>query len=147
MTNSYEETCRMAATEQGLDPAVEVLKAAGVDVVVEQTGGFCMVAKVYGPVDSWVGITAADFWQPSEEEDDAQPPSYLVCFYSDEEDEGTVVAEDATLDDLATLVRQAPNRENMLRVRAHQAAVGYHVAATCEVCNPSGKAYVAEKES
>lgn len=51
---SYEETCKRAATDQGLDPltaAVEARKQdladAGVTYYVEQTGGFTMVATFY----------------------------------------------------------------------------------------------------
>jgi hypothetical protein len=50
----YEETCKRAATSQGLDPLTErvaarkgELDAVGAEYDVEQTGGFTMVATFY----------------------------------------------------------------------------------------------------
>lgn len=44
----YLVACKAAATAQGLDPVVEALTGAGIEVDVEQTGGFTMVAVVRG---------------------------------------------------------------------------------------------------
>lgn len=76
---NYETACAEAATDQGLDGIVQHLKGAGIEVEVEQTGGFCMVATVYvrRPGLAYIGITNEG------SEDD---PEYLVVPYADEED-------------------------------------------------------------
>lgn len=66
--NNYDEACKAAATNQGLDPALSALRAAGIRHELEQTGGFTMVVTV--PVqDGTIGITA--------DEDD----EFLAVFY------------------------------------------------------------------
>lgn len=45
----YEAACKHAATAQGLDPFVDAARAAGLNVEVWQTGGFCMVAAIAHP--------------------------------------------------------------------------------------------------
>lgn len=42
----YAEVCEWHTTEQGLDPIVEALRAAGVPHTVDQTGGFVMCVRV-----------------------------------------------------------------------------------------------------
>jgi len=86
---SYEEACRRAATDQGLDPIVAELAAAGITHHVEQTGGFTMVAVVplFTTRGAWVGITSGD-------------PGWFVVGYDSDEDEGTVVAESGGLVDV-----------------------------------------------
>lgn len=46
MTTTYAEACEWHATEQGLDPIAEELRAAGIPHTVDQTGGFCMLVRV-----------------------------------------------------------------------------------------------------
>jgi ribosomal protein L21E len=89
----YEAACKRATTNQGLDPVVAVLKGDGIKVVVDQTGGFTMVASVYHG-KTWFGITQGD--------DDG----YLVCFYEDEEADGKIVADGVHLKSLPDLVRK-----------------------------------------
>jgi hypothetical protein len=73
--DDYEAACKRAATEQGLDPVTEALQAAGLPVIIEQTGGMCMVAAVYDhDPERWVWIT---------ESYDDPPPAYLVVAYGD----------------------------------------------------------------
>ena len=85
MENTYEQACRAAATEQGLDPVTEALAAAGIPAEVEQTGGMTMVVVVE-VVDGVVGITA-------DGEDDSAP--YLVVHYVGTTWEETYGDEDA----------------------------------------------------
>ena len=70
----YDELERQAATAQGLDPVVDAMKAAGLPVVVEQTGGFTMVATVYAEDRSYMGVVC--------EGDD-----FLVCEFDANGDE------------------------------------------------------------
>lgn len=57
----YEARCAAATHGQGLEPIIAHLTAAGIRVVSEQTGGYCMVATVYGPDHaSRLGITIAE---------------------------------------------------------------------------------------
>lgn len=46
MPKTYEEECRAATAEQGLDPIIAALGAANLKCHVEQTGGYCMVVTV-----------------------------------------------------------------------------------------------------
>lgn len=64
----YDAACAAAATDQGLDPVVAALAEAGIDVAVEQTGGFTMVATVTVP--GGVAAVTAD-----------APGAYLVGQY------------------------------------------------------------------
>lgn len=90
----YEHRCRRAARDQGLDPVCEVLKETGIDHVVDQTGGFCMVVRVPVPDGTaWYGITAGD------------RHGYLVCRYADADDtDGKIVARAAKLSKLAWIL-------------------------------------------
>lgn len=94
----YELRCAEATTDQGLDPVIDTLKAAGLDVRAEQTGGFTMVACVYEAArpHHYVGIT----------EELHDQPGYLVVGYGpDGWQEGETLSETATLDDLEGLAR------------------------------------------
>ena len=42
----YAARCAHATTSQGLDPIIDVLRAAGIPYTVDQTGGFCMCVRV-----------------------------------------------------------------------------------------------------
>jgi len=57
----YQAACEYATEEQGLNPALEALEAAGVPVSVDQTGGFCMCVRVQGEDPKiYVWVTASD---------------------------------------------------------------------------------------
>ena len=86
--------CKEATTAQGLDPVVEVLTAAGHKVVVEQTGGFTMVATVYGEDGEYVAITCEG--DETGMVEDARPGAeYLVYVYDGSvDDEGTAITFD-----------------------------------------------------
>lgn len=56
---TYEETCKRAATNQGFDPIMETLAAAGVEYSLDQTGGFCMAVSV--PVPGGAYVFGSDF--------------------------------------------------------------------------------------
>jgi hypothetical protein len=45
----YDEQCKAATTDQGLDPVIEALTAAGIPHALEQTGGFTMAVTVEAP--------------------------------------------------------------------------------------------------
>lgn len=64
----YDEACKAAATQQGLDPITERLTAERIDVNVEQTGGFCMVAYADAGNDIRMGFT--------------YDGGYLMCLYT-----------------------------------------------------------------
>lgn len=95
----YESACIAATTAQGLDEVVDFLKANGEEVVVEQTGGFCMVATIYLTPDhrKYIGITNEGEW--------------IVSLYEEDED-GEIDAGDGeccfveTLDDVLRVVRR-----------------------------------------
>ena len=78
----YDLACRQAATDQGLDPALDALRGAGLPVTVEQTGGFCMVLAVYAEDRRYVMVT-------TQAEYDGDGPGWLVCQYPAPEDTGT----------------------------------------------------------
>lgn len=99
---TYEEACVAAATDQGLDPIVAALEAAGVPVSVEQTGGFCMVAYVYGESDGPVSVGITDAETIGSGESGA-----LVCRVTWDGNASIeeAVANACPLDELAALVR------------------------------------------
>ena len=90
----YAEACKEATTFQGLDPVIAALAKEGVDVVVEQTGGFTMVATVYLTDDhsARLGIT---------EERDSR---YLLCAYPEPDSDGEIVYDDLSLAQLVHTV-------------------------------------------
>lgn len=93
----YDETCKAAATRQGLDPITERLKTERIDYTVEQTGGFCMVAYAGVGHDLRMGFT--------------KDGDYVICLYdqNDEWVEGTT--------------RYVPDLDNVIAIfRAVQAA-------------------------
>lgn len=99
----YPTACRIAATDQGLDPVREHLDREFGEgtVTIEQTGGFCMVAYVYSADRKRaIGIT-----------DDGQKGHvhYLLVAYDfgrDEMDDGTIIARDVSdLEHVADFVR------------------------------------------
>jgi hypothetical protein len=68
LSMSYDRACRRAATNQGLDPLTVAataregeLTSAGISYVVEQTGGFTMVA-CFRHADEVVTITNEGAW-------------------------------------------------------------------------------------
>ena len=69
MSSNYERANAEAATRQGLDPVRRALRAKGIPVQIENTGGFTMVAVVPSH-DGKIGI--------SEGERDRR---YLTVFY------------------------------------------------------------------
>lgn len=44
--SDYDAACRKATTDQGLDPVIEALRAAGIPHELEQSGGYTMVVTV-----------------------------------------------------------------------------------------------------
>lgn len=77
--SGYDDRCREATTEQGLDEVVTyLLDDKAIDVRVEQTGGFVMVAFVFAHPDAatWEGRFPALGITASETGD-----GYLVCSY------------------------------------------------------------------
>lgn len=79
----YDAAVAAATTSQGLDPLAYLLTVAGVDHVIEQTGGFCMVLTVTtddgtyaviqdgeGPSDWMVGFHAGDSWHDADADPD-----------------------------------------------------------------------------
>lgn len=97
---TYAEACRKAATDQGLDPATEALRAAGVEHEVAQTGGFCMVVEIpTGHGEAYLGVTAAAMYDGGE--------GFAVFSYPDREgeDEGTELALHATPAEVVAIVR------------------------------------------
>jgi len=98
---TYEDACKRAATDQGLDPITDALTAQGIEHRVAQTGGFCMVVEVpLGDSGAYVGITADG---PSPER------PCLVCYVSalaaqgEEEDE--VIAHDVSMVEMVNVVQ------------------------------------------
>jgi hypothetical protein len=106
--SSYEEVCKSAATDQGLDPITAHLRKLGIPVVVEQTGGFCMVATVYlndGHTE-YIGITPGEY----NDEKKYRPGTWLVCFYPDREDiDPPVLDWHADSDRVVALIRAHTN--------------------------------------
>jgi hypothetical protein len=72
---AYEARCKDSADEQGVTDIADHLRLCGLDVVVEQTGGFCMVPTVYGETH-YAMITLADDCDPG--------GNYLVGIYESE---------------------------------------------------------------
>ena len=98
---TYEEACEQAATAQGLDPATEALRAAGMPFTVDQTGGFCMMIRVPFAEEAkrYFGITNNEIG-----------PEYLVYLYDDRPEwdcEGTKLSDATTAEDLAPFIRRA----------------------------------------
>lgn len=58
----YEQACKQAATDQGLDPITDELARAGIPHTVDQTGGFVMCINV--PLveggRQWLYLTSPD---------------------------------------------------------------------------------------
>ena len=98
--DKYEEACERAAKEQGVDVVFERLSREGIPCLMAQTGGFVMVVHLPRPEGGYLGIT--------DENEDPASPSYFVCHYADEEDEGrTVYLGLESLDALVTQLRAA----------------------------------------
>jgi hypothetical protein len=57
--HDYDARCKAAADAQGLTPISSALNDMGIEHVIEQTGGFCMVIYIYGdPIEgARIGIT------------------------------------------------------------------------------------------
>lgn len=104
---NYEEACRWAITEQGLDPIIDRLTTERIYHYVEQTGGFCMVATVPLGDGSQLGITASE--RESEKRSD---PRYLLVYYPTDDatpDPGLsqkMDGDDLTTDETVALVRK-----------------------------------------
>lgn len=78
-TLTYEEACKQATTDQGLDPVVDFLSRGDFPVTVDQTGGFCMCAAVYTrDRTAWVWISTE--W----EDDENGERVYLLGYYRDD---------------------------------------------------------------
>ena len=73
---AYEAKCKECADDQGVTNIAEYLRLCGLTVVVEQTGGFCMVPTVYGST-RYAMITLADECDPGGD--------YLVGIYETED--------------------------------------------------------------
>lgn len=66
----YDLACNSAATNQGLDPVIAALSAAGIPHDLEQTGGFVMVITVQAPTGTYA-ITASE----------TEADQYVLGFY------------------------------------------------------------------
>lgn len=71
---NYDDACRKATTDQGLDPVLAALRAADIDHGLEQTGGFTMVVTVLAPNGTFaitndggylLGYYPGDTWENS----------------------------------------------------------------------------------
>lgn len=71
----YDERCKAATTDQGLDPVIEALTAAGIPHGLEQTGGFTMAVTVETPTGTFaitnddgylLGHYPGGLWETSE---------------------------------------------------------------------------------
>ena len=97
----YQMACAEAATEQGLDPIVNVLRAEGYPVEVEQAGGFTMVATIRDKADSMLGITC--------DGGEASDLQYLVVKYPpgawDNGELGDWIVQEASLVTAVTVIR------------------------------------------
>lgn len=81
--HGYEERRRRAATRQGLNEPRAILEAAGIEVTVEQLGGYVMALQVQASGGDWVWLTV---------DGDGDAP-YLIVRYDDPEDCESIVAE------------------------------------------------------
>jgi len=81
---TYEEACALAATEQGLGPAHDILVAGGLEVSLAQTGGMCMAIEVKGD-GFYIMVTDGEEWTGD--------PGWLVCLYEDDADHSEAFAE------------------------------------------------------
>jgi hypothetical protein len=59
--DAYDERCRWAATNQGLDPITARLTAEGIAHDVDQTGGFTMCVRVDRPDGWYVYVTDGEY--------------------------------------------------------------------------------------
>ena len=102
---SYEESCVHAAADQGITPIVDAWRAAGLDAITEQTGGFCMVASINEEF-RYLWATPAEI-EYSEGDDTTR---YLLIAYTNDDDGGPgtehILAESATLAESIVLARE-----------------------------------------
>lgn len=138
----YLDACTLGAREQGLDPVYRHLKNRGLPVVIEQTGGFCMVAGVYSRArDLRVWITEDEDYAYGERRTQG-PPRYLVVVYEDADewsgDEGTVLAERATLENVPALVAAALDYPHAVDTFGHVDREQSAVSVELEACEPEG---------
>jgi hypothetical protein len=100
--SDYAAACEQATTTQGLDLAVQALRAAGLPVYVEQTGGMTMVATVVSGANTW-GVIA-----------DGQNPDrpWLAVLYTTEAWleglDSTATHPDLTTGELVALLKENP---------------------------------------
>jgi len=88
----YDERCKYHADAQGATAVAEELRAQGIAVTIEQTGGFCMVPTIYGGNDVIIMVTRMD----------CDADRYEVGVYNVEED--GMVDEPAIWNENATLI-------------------------------------------
>lgn len=100
----YAAACQDAATRQGLDTLADALDTAGVEYVIEQTGGFCMALTVRGVP----GVVVATYDADTNTTDPATFPGWLTGYYpGDEWTEGGEGFGHATSDLAAAVERMA----------------------------------------
>lgn len=100
-----EQRIRDAATDQGLDPAVGALRDAGLEVHLEQTGGFVINAVV----PTRIGVVAVIHIGDGEDDHTYGLAAYTHEAWRDGEDH--LAAEQATsLPELVNLVRELMHR-------------------------------------
>jgi hypothetical protein len=96
----YDTACEKATTAQGLDPACEALRAAGIGYDVQQTGGFCMVLTVARKAQLMLAITQSD----------SIDCGYMVTLYTVDEwengaEQNQILAWSATVDGVVAYAR------------------------------------------
>jgi hypothetical protein len=97
----YDDACRAAATDQGLDPLRAALDAAGIRHELEQTGGFCMTVGVYRHDLRYLWATEVGVYEPDREY------RYLVCEYDEQTGEQLDTLADGVTTDQAVGVIDA----------------------------------------
>lgn len=108
---TYEERCRQAASDQGLDPVHDVLTREGFKPQFLQTGGFTMVLEAYSDPSILVHITQDSAGEEPYGDDPGSQPTYLICAvrpYTEEAGEEVEVAHQygVSLEDVPNQVRE-----------------------------------------
>jgi hypothetical protein len=118
---NYDEACAAATADQGLQPIIDTLTAAGLPHQVEQTGGFCMVVVI--PLDegqtSFLNIVDAYnyFGEPWSEAGEGFAGSRYWACNGDAMCEGQCEGQDIISGDYAMM--SAPLCDLMMYVRQH----------------------------
>lgn len=108
----YDAQCAAAVERQGLTPALDALRAAGVTASADQTGGFTMCVRVERSAADYLYVTATEVGPDG---------TWMVYRYNDNDDlfaEGLLVGDGLTDEEMVEKCRYFVTRPSATRTVA-----------------------------